>query len=72
MAFFQRNQTMTEQRLLGDRVEAAMKTIGADKVAKLYSKLGRKPCGCAGRKAALNKWHMNALDFINKDKSSGS
>ena len=41
--------------LLGDRVEAALKTLGADKVAKLYEKIGKKPCGCASRRQALNE-----------------
>jgi hypothetical protein len=39
---------------LGDTVEKIAKTIGADKVAKVYEKISGKPCGCASRKEKLN------------------
>lgn len=54
--------------LLGDRVERMMKMIGADKVAKMYEQIGRKPCGCAGRKAALNEWHRKAAEWLETNK----
>lgn len=56
------------EEYLGDKVEKALKTIGADKVAKLIEKIGKKPCGCAGRKEALNRWHRAALDEIERIK----
>ncbi len=55
---------MDKNKLLGNRVEAALKTLGADKVAKFYERVGRKPCGCAGRREALNRWHLKAMETI--------
>ena len=54
--------------LLGDRVEQMLKSVGADKLAKLYEQIGRKPCGCAGRRDALNEWHKKALEWFEKEK----
>jgi len=39
---------------LGDKVERVMKRIGADKVAKAYEQVTKKPCGCQKRKQMLN------------------
>ena len=52
------------KELLGDRIERLLKTIKADKVAELYEKVGKRPCGCAKRKDALNKWHVRMLAAI--------
>lgn len=54
--------------LLGDRIEQLMKTVGADKVARMYEEIGGRPCGCAGRKKALNEWHEKALQWLEKNK----
>lgn len=40
---------------LGDEVEAMIKAVGADKLATLYERVTGRKCGCAGRKALLNK-----------------
>ena len=58
------------QELLGDRVERLLKTIKADKLAKLYERIGKKPCGCERRKAALNRWHHRALDVLEEWESA--
>lgn len=55
-----------KQMLIGDVVEKALHKIGADKAAKIYEKFGKKPCGCKARRDALNKWHANVLDAIQK------
>lgn len=57
--------------LLGDKVEKALRLVGADKVAKIYEKVGRRPCGCAGRKEALNRWHRRVLEEIEKLRADG-
>ena len=40
---------------LGDTVEKISKTVGADKVAKVYEKVTGKSCGCAARRDKLNR-----------------
>ena len=40
---------------LGDEVEAAIKLVGLDRLAKLYEEVTGRSCGCAGRKAKLNR-----------------
>ncbi len=62
---------MDNSKLLGNRIESALKTIGADKVAKFYEKVGRKPCGCAGRREALNKWHLKAIQVLENLQNEG-
>ena len=57
--------------LLGDRVEKVLKTIGADKLAEIYQKVGKRPCGCASRRDALNRWHQKVLDTIEEMKKDG-
>lgn len=54
--------------LLGDRVEQLLKGVGADKLSKMYEEIGNKPCGCAGRKEALNQWHLKAKTWLEKHK----
>lgn len=41
--------------LAGDVVEAVAKRIGADRLAKWWEAKTGVPCGCAGRKEALNR-----------------
>ena len=62
---------MQNSKLLGNRIEAALKTLGADKVAKFYEKVGRKPCNCAGRREQLNEWHRKAIETIEKLRNEG-
>ncbi len=40
---------------LGDVVEKVANATGLDKVAKIYTKVTGKDCGCQGRKQRLNK-----------------
>ena len=56
---------MTE--LLGDKVDRLLKSIGADKAARLIERVGKRPCGCQGRKEALNKWHRDILNAYHND-----
>ena len=42
-------------RGLGDVVEATAKAVGADKVARAYTKVTGKDCGCAKRRDTLNE-----------------
>ena len=58
------------QEYLGDKVEKALRAVGADKVAKIYEKVGKRPCGCQGRKEALNRWHRRVLEEVEKVKRS--
>jgi len=48
---------LREEKLLGDHVNKMLTLMGGDKVAKLIEKVGRRPCGCGGRKEKLNEWH---------------
>lgn len=43
------------RRGLGDDVERLAHLLGADKLAKLYTSLTGRDCGCNGRKALLNQ-----------------
>ena len=49
------------KELLGDKVEKILKSIGGNKVAEIIEKVGRRPCGCGGRKDKLNEWHRKVL-----------
>ena len=40
---------------LGDDIEAAIKLVGLDRLARLYEEVTGRSCGCAGRKAKLNR-----------------
>jgi len=53
-------------KLLGDRVTSVLNSLGADKVAKLIEKVGKRPCGCAGRRDALNRWHLRMLGAVDE------
>ncbi len=46
----------TQERLLGDRIAAGLQKIGADRVVTAVSRMTGKPCRCAERTAALNRW----------------
>lgn len=48
---------MANKKLLGDRVENALKKVKADKAAKVIEKVTKKPCGCQKRKQMLNNLH---------------
>ena len=39
-----------KKQLLGDLTEETMKKLRLDRLAKRYSKVTGKPCGCAARK----------------------
>ncbi len=52
---------MSEKELLGDKVEKVLKKVGAKKVAKAYTRITKKPCGCAKRKKALNDFHKRQI-----------
>lgn len=52
---------MVKKKLLGDRIESALKNIRADKAAKLIERATGKPCGCGKRKEKLNKAHREYL-----------
>ena len=44
------------RKLLGDRVAAALKTVGIHHVKTAVERLTGRDCGCARRTAALNRW----------------
>lgn len=46
-----------EPKLLGDKVEKALNTIGGKQVAKVIQKVTKKPCNCGRRKEILNNLH---------------
>ena len=48
---------MEDRKLLGDRVEEALKKVGADKVARAVERVTKRPCGCQKRKQMLNNLH---------------
>ena len=54
------------RKLLGDRIEQALNALGAEQIQKVMQKVGKKPCGCAGRKHALNEWHRKFLQEAEK------
>lgn len=45
------------EKLLGDITADFLRKIRADRVSKAYSRITKKPCGCAERQAKLNKLH---------------
>lgn len=57
------------RELLGDKVQRALNSIGAPEISKILQKIGKKPCGCAGRKEALNRWHQKFLNEVEKLKT---
>jgi len=44
------------ERLLGDKVEAALKAVGVAQTVKLVERMTGWDCGCGRRKTALNRW----------------
>ncbi|MDG4595474.1 MAG: hypothetical protein P9F75_07240 [Candidatus Contendobacter sp.] len=42
--------------LLGDRVERVLTRLGGKRLAATLARVTGKPCGCARRVAALNRW----------------
>jgi len=51
-----------KEQLLGDLTEDAMKKLRLDRLAKRYSKITGKPCGCAKRKERINRLHEKFRD----------
>ena len=51
-----------KKQLLGDRTEDAMKKLRLDRLAKRFSKITGKPCGCTARKEKLNRLHEKFND----------
>lgn len=47
--------------LLGDKLEQALSFVGADKIAKVYQRITKKPCNCARRKEMLNTFHKRLI-----------
>jgi hypothetical protein len=48
-------QAHHQDPLLGDRIEAWAKRVGADKAAKAWEEWTKLPCGCEWRREMLNK-----------------
>lgn len=44
------------RKLLGDRIAAVLDALGARPVTTAIERMTGKPCGCAERTAALNRW----------------
>lgn len=61
---------LREEQLLGNRVDAILKSLGGKRVSKLIEKVGRRPCNCAGRRDALNRWHLRMLGAIDEMKEN--
>ena len=40
----------------GDTLKTAIESIGAQKLAEVFTKITGKDCGCSGRQQAFNKW----------------
>lgn len=53
------------ERLLGDRVEAALKAVGVQQAVKALERVTGWDCGCARRKAALNRWDAARKNYDN-------
>lgn len=50
-------------KLLGDRTSERMRKLRLDRVAKQYTRLTGKPCGCAQRAKLLNNLHTKINDI---------
>lgn len=48
---------ISEEKLLGDRVEELAKKLYLDKVAQGIEKITKRPCKCQQRKVNLNELH---------------
>lgn len=57
-------KNLEDEKLLGNRVEKLLATLGAARVAKLVEKVGKRPCGCGGRRDKINDWHRKMLNAI--------
>lgn len=44
------------EKLLGDRVERVLQAVGVQQAVQAVERLTGWDCGCARRKAALNRW----------------
>lgn len=55
-------QDMGEQKLLGDRVEQVIDSLGGKQVAKVIEQITKRPCKCAQRKEALNRLHKKLIN----------
>lgn len=44
------------ERLLGDKIEMALKAVGIHQAVKALERATGWDCGCGRRKAALNRW----------------
>lgn len=53
------------ERLLGDRVEAVLKAVGVQQAVQALERMTGKDCGCARRKAALNRWDATRKNYDN-------
>lgn len=62
------DEVFGKEKLLGDRVEAALKTVGADKVARQVERVTKRPCGCGKRRDALNNVHKRIRSHMRKRK----
>lgn len=51
-----------KKEYLGDKVEKVLKKVGADKVARTYERVTKKPCGCQKRKQRMNEWHKRQIE----------
>jgi hypothetical protein len=47
-----------EEKLLGDITSDVLRTLRLDRVSNVYSRITKKPCNCAERKAKLNHLHQ--------------
>lgn len=45
------------EKLLGDLTEETLRKLRADRVARAYTRITKKPCGCGQRKEKLNELH---------------
>lgn len=58
------------QEYIGTKVEKMLRSLGGDQIKKVMEKVGKKPCGCGGRRDKLNKWHQNVLKEIDNIKKN--
>ena len=65
-----RKKNRPPHKLLGDRVTETLNALGADKVAKIIEKVGKRPCGCKERRDALNRWHLQVLAMVDEMKGN--
>lgn len=49
-------RTQARQRLLGDRIDAALQTTGIKPLVQTIAQRLGVECGCKKRTAALNQW----------------